>query len=88
MRFTIDIPNELFHPNVSGSPPAAPPDSAVPLHYAATDALSGGAAPAGSGAGLAVTQSGLSAGAAEELTVPASLSGPGTVALDGGSAPR
>jgi hypothetical protein len=85
MRFTIEVPNELFPLNIS----ASPPDVAAPLHYAATDALSGGAAPPESGdATLFPMQGALSAGSAEALAAPASPSGVEAIARDGGSAPR
>jgi hypothetical protein len=92
MRFTIDLPDELFQPNGPRSLTASTTDSAASQRTAPGDALSGGAAPSGArDSGLALAQEATSAGSAEELAA-SSASQPqtagGVIASDGGKAPR
>jgi len=82
MRFTIEIPDELFRSANSISEPSV----SLSTSDGARDAMSGGAGPGGGAADLAQMPHELSGGSAEHYVAPV---GPGAVteAIDGGPAP-
>jgi hypothetical protein len=91
MRFVIEIPDQLIQPTAYVSQPLPPMDSTAPSHYAASDAISGGAGPEMAG-GVAVNSvqtahDTLSAGPAEQPVAPIASSAASTAINDGGSAP-
>lgn len=88
MRFTTEIPDELFRAHLSE---VSVTDPAAPAHYTGTDAQSVGAAPTmGGGIALGLTpdHDALSAGTAAESSVAGIPQGTRGTAIDGGAAPK
>jgi hypothetical protein len=85
MRFTIEIPDELFHATGSLTQPSV----TLSQSDASSDAMSGGAGPGGGPDGVAVdlAANGLSAGAAEQYATDAAPATGGLAANDGGPGP-